>query len=89
MFLLQTWRVARELVSVAQDARAIYETVLVYCTHTPPREKEIELIEKFQQEPMQHDEPIFFFSECEYDVDNWHIIPQPFEQPATATPPKP
>ena len=72
MWILQYWRIARETVTLYQDIR-----ILCDMAHTciPPREREIELSQNFRIP--RAEEPIWY-TECEYDHENWTML-QPSE----------
>ena len=86
MIVYQSWRVAREIVSLVQDVHTLY-TIAKNVNVPPPlaSEKEIELSEMFREVPLPHEDPVWY-SECDFDRDDWLIICPPLAQPLYAPP---
>ncbi len=75
MWLLDAYRVGREVAGVCSDLRQLYEMALAYYTTPPPAEKEVELSEGFRDccACAYDDEPIFFTEPEPHDT-GWAIV---------------
>ena len=76
--MLATWRAARDIVTIARDLQCLYTMAINMYTRSSSTEREIELSERWRDPPMSHEEPVWY-TECDFDHESWHIVPQPFE----------